>query len=210
MWYMFNKNVFPQLQILTWSFAVKEWRFALRSKKAPAAPSSTPKDSSTGRKPTGQSTSRFVRARACRVAVVDLVDLLSLCVPQIYNHNVLADSFLGQVTLPAEQGKIQKTLHLKDKGDRRDDDLPGTITLTIETSSMLTSIWRYRSGSVRDRLQPWTETSLHTQTTHRCYRTPAPGVAKYSESTLFAPKRCLRGFISICPTDVQLNMFFPC
>ncbi|XP_017293499.1 calpain-5a [Kryptolebias marmoratus] len=59
---------------------------------------------------------------------------------EIYNHNVLADSFLGQVTLPAGEGKIQKTLHLKDKDDRRDNDLPGTISLSVETSSVLTSI----------------------------------------------------------------------
>uniref|UniRef100_A0AAQ5YGM4 Calpain 5a n=1 Tax=Amphiprion ocellaris TaxID=80972 RepID=A0AAQ5YGM4_AMPOC len=59
---------------------------------------------------------------------------------QIFNHNVLLDSFLGQVTLPAEPGEIRKTLHLKDKGDRRDNDLPGTITVAIVTSSTLTSI----------------------------------------------------------------------
>ncbi|XP_036005988.1 calpain-5 [Fundulus heteroclitus] len=59
---------------------------------------------------------------------------------EIYNHNVFKDSFLGQVTLPAEQGKIQKTLHLKDKSDRNANDLPGTITLVIETSSVLTGI----------------------------------------------------------------------
>uniref|UniRef100_A0A1A8EZW2 Calpain 5a n=1 Tax=Nothobranchius korthausae TaxID=1143690 RepID=A0A1A8EZW2_9TELE len=59
---------------------------------------------------------------------------------EIYNSNVLADSFLGQVTLAAEQGRVQKMLHLKDKGDRQDNDLPGTVTLSIETSSVLTSI----------------------------------------------------------------------
>ncbi|XP_030599846.1 calpain-5-like [Archocentrus centrarchus] len=59
---------------------------------------------------------------------------------EIYNHNVLRDSFLGQVMLPAEQGKIQKTLHLKDKGDRHDNDLSGTVTVAIATSSVLTSI----------------------------------------------------------------------
>ncbi|XP_072248125.1 calpain-5a [Leuresthes tenuis] len=59
---------------------------------------------------------------------------------EIYNHNVLVDSFLGQVTLPAEQGQIQKTLHLKNKGDRQDNDLPGTITLSVVTSSVLTGI----------------------------------------------------------------------
>lgn len=65
---------------------------------------------------------------------------LSRCVSQIYNHNVLKDSFMGQVTLPGEQGEYQQTLHLRDKGDRRDNDLPGTITVTIVTSTVLTNI----------------------------------------------------------------------
>ncbi|XP_039987134.1 calpain-5-like isoform X1 [Xiphias gladius] len=59
---------------------------------------------------------------------------------EIYNHNVLLDSFLGQVTLPAEQGDFQQTLHLRDKGDRRDSDLPGTLTVAIVTSTVLTKI----------------------------------------------------------------------
>lgn len=59
---------------------------------------------------------------------------------EIYNHNVFMDSFLGQVTLPAEQGDFQQTLHLRDKGDRRDNDLPGTLTVAIVSSSLLTSI----------------------------------------------------------------------
>lgn len=59
---------------------------------------------------------------------------------KIYNHNLLADSFLGQVTMPAEQGSFQQTLHLKGKGDTRDSDLPGTITVAIVTSSTLTNI----------------------------------------------------------------------
>lgn len=50
------------------------------------------------------------------------------------------DSFLGQVKLPADQGEFQQTLHLRDKGDRRDNDLPGTITVAIVTSSVLTNI----------------------------------------------------------------------
>uniref|UniRef100_A0A3P9HBS9 Calpain 5a n=1 Tax=Oryzias latipes TaxID=8090 RepID=A0A3P9HBS9_ORYLA len=58
----------------------------------------------------------------------------------IYNHNVFKDSFLGKVTLPAEEGTLQKTFHLKNKGDRQDNDLPGTVTLSIETSSVLTNI----------------------------------------------------------------------
>lgn len=68
------------------------------------------------------------------------VDHLVHVFPQIYNRNVLKDGFLGQVTLPAEEGKIQQTFHLKDKGDRNENDLPGTITLVLETSSVLTSI----------------------------------------------------------------------
>ncbi|KAM9317872.1 calpain-5-like [Pholidichthys leucotaenia] len=59
---------------------------------------------------------------------------------QIYNHNVLSDSFLGQVTLSADQGNVRKTLHLKTKGERYDNDLPSTITVAIVTSSVLTSI----------------------------------------------------------------------
>lgn len=51
------------------------------------------------------------------------------------------DSFLGQVTLPTEQGEFQQTLHLRDKGDRRDNDLPGTLTVAMVTSPVLTSIW---------------------------------------------------------------------
>uniref|UniRef100_A0A667XNK2 Calpain 5 n=2 Tax=Myripristis murdjan TaxID=586833 RepID=A0A667XNK2_9TELE len=59
---------------------------------------------------------------------------------EIYNHNVLSDSFLGQVTLAAEPGEIQQTLHLRDKGNRRDNDLPGTITVAMVTSRELTNI----------------------------------------------------------------------
>ncbi|KAM7412556.1 hypothetical protein PAMA_020099 [Pampus argenteus] len=59
---------------------------------------------------------------------------------EIYNHNVLMDSFMGQVSLPGEQGHFQQTLHLKNKGDHRDNDLPGTLTLTILTSTVLTNI----------------------------------------------------------------------
>uniref|UniRef100_A0A665TE59 Calpain 5a n=1 Tax=Echeneis naucrates TaxID=173247 RepID=A0A665TE59_ECHNA len=59
---------------------------------------------------------------------------------EIYNHNALKDSFMGQVTLTAEQGEFQKTLHLRDKGNRQNNDLPGTLTVTVVTSSILTSI----------------------------------------------------------------------
>uniref|UniRef100_A0A3B3WU53 Calpain 5a n=1 Tax=Poecilia mexicana TaxID=48701 RepID=A0A3B3WU53_9TELE len=57
---------------------------------------------------------------------------------EVYNHNIIKDGFLGRVSVPAEQGKVQKTLHLKEKDD--DNDLPGTISLVVETSSVLTSI----------------------------------------------------------------------
>ncbi|XP_060903155.1 calpain-5-like [Labrus mixtus] len=59
---------------------------------------------------------------------------------KLYNHNLLIDSFLGQVTMPAEQGSFQQTLHLKGRGDRSDSDLPGTITVAIVTSSLLNTI----------------------------------------------------------------------
>uniref|UniRef100_A0A8C4E0P5 Calpain 5a n=1 Tax=Dicentrarchus labrax TaxID=13489 RepID=A0A8C4E0P5_DICLA len=59
---------------------------------------------------------------------------------EIYNHNTFVDSFLGQVTLPAEQGDFQQTLHLRDKGDHRDNDLPGTITVAIVSTTLLTNI----------------------------------------------------------------------
>uniref|UniRef100_A0A8C5DZ73 Calpain 5a n=1 Tax=Gouania willdenowi TaxID=441366 RepID=A0A8C5DZ73_GOUWI len=59
---------------------------------------------------------------------------------ELYNHNLLKDSFLGQLTLPAEQGTIQTTLHLHGKGGDRDNELPGTITIAVVTSSILTGI----------------------------------------------------------------------
>ncbi|KAM9359202.1 calpain-5-like [Symphorus nematophorus] len=59
---------------------------------------------------------------------------------EIYNHNVLMDSFMGQVTLPAEQGEFRQTVHLRDKGDRRNNDLPGTLSVAIVTSTVLTNI----------------------------------------------------------------------
>lgn len=58
------------------------------------------------------------------------------------------DSFLGQVTLPAEPGEFQQTLHLRDKGDRRDNDLPGTLSVAVVTSTVLTNIWAAWSAMV--------------------------------------------------------------
>uniref|UniRef100_A0A8C5D285 Calpain 5a n=1 Tax=Gadus morhua TaxID=8049 RepID=A0A8C5D285_GADMO len=60
---------------------------------------------------------------------------------EVYNHNVIKDSFLGQVTLTAEPSELmQHTVHLRDKGNNRDNDLPGTLTVSLVTSSMLTGI----------------------------------------------------------------------
>lgn len=67
--------------------------------------------------------------------------LISVIVLQIYNHNVFMDSFLGQVTLPAEPGNFQQTLHLRDKGGHRGSDFPGTLSVAIATSTVLTNIW---------------------------------------------------------------------
>lgn len=65
----------------------------------------------------------------------------SVIVLQIYNHNMFMDSFLGQVTLPAEPGNFQQTLRLRDKGDRLGSDIPGTLSVAIATSTVLTNIW---------------------------------------------------------------------
>lgn len=61
---------------------------------------------------------------------------------ELYNRNILKDSFLGQVTLAADPNdlKQQHTLHLRDKGNRQDNDLPGTLTITLLTSNVLTNI----------------------------------------------------------------------
>lgn len=59
---------------------------------------------------------------------------------RIYNHNLLMDSFLGQATMLAEQGSFQQTLHLTGKGDTRDSNVTGAISVVIVTSSVLTNI----------------------------------------------------------------------
>ncbi|KAG9338691.1 hypothetical protein JZ751_025359 [Albula glossodonta] len=61
---------------------------------------------------------------------------------EIYNKNVLADSFLGQVTLNSEPNDLQEqhTMHLRDKGNRQNNDLPGTVTVRIITRGALTEI----------------------------------------------------------------------
>ncbi|KAJ8256782.1 hypothetical protein COCON_G00189340 [Conger conger] len=60
---------------------------------------------------------------------------------EIYNKNVGHDSFLGQVTLSSEPSDLQQhTIHLRDKGNRQSNDLPGTLTVRIITSNTLTEI----------------------------------------------------------------------
>ena len=61
---------------------------------------------------------------------------------QIYNKNVIVDTFLGQVTLFSDPNERQEqhTLHLRDKGSRQDNDLPGTLTVRLITSTTLVNI----------------------------------------------------------------------
>ena len=62
--------------------------------------------------------------------------------PQIYNKNMIVDTFLGQVVLFSDPNERQEqhTLHLRDKGNRQDSDLPGTLTVRLITSTTLTNI----------------------------------------------------------------------
>lgn len=61
---------------------------------------------------------------------------------QIYNKNMIMDTFLGQVVLFSDPNERQEqhTLHLRDKGSRQDNDLPGTLTVRLITSTTLTNI----------------------------------------------------------------------
>ncbi|CAL8304987.1 unnamed protein product [Gadus morhua 'NCC'] len=61
---------------------------------------------------------------------------------EIYNKNVIVDTFLGQVTLFSDPNERQEqhTLHLRDKGSRQDNDLPGTLTVRLITSTTLVNI----------------------------------------------------------------------
>ncbi|MGH0180352.1 UNVERIFIED_CONTAM: hypothetical protein FKN15_003741 [Acipenser sinensis] len=49
---------------------------------------------------------------------------------QIYSKNVMCDTFMGQVILTSDPSDLQQehTLHLRDKGNRQSNDLPGNIT----------------------------------------------------------------------------------
>ncbi|KAM9728773.1 calpain-5 isoform 1-T1 [Menidia menidia] len=61
---------------------------------------------------------------------------------EIYNKNMIVDTFLGQVVLFSDPNERQEqhTLHLRDKGSRQDSDLPGTLTVRLITSTTLTHI----------------------------------------------------------------------
>ncbi|XP_064159475.1 calpain-5a [Anguilla rostrata] len=61
---------------------------------------------------------------------------------EIHNKNVISDSFMGQVTLTSEPNDAQQqhTVHLRDKGNRQSNDLPGTLSVRLITSSTLTGI----------------------------------------------------------------------
>lgn len=61
---------------------------------------------------------------------------------QIYNKNVLSDSFLGQVTVNADDSDMQKdhTLRLQGKGSRPHGDLAGLVSVSVLTSNVLTNI----------------------------------------------------------------------
>ncbi|CAB1316646.1 unnamed protein product [Coregonus sp. 'balchen'] len=61
---------------------------------------------------------------------------------EIYNKNVIVDTFLGQVTLSSDPNDRQEqhTLHLRDKGNRQDNDLPGTVTVRLITCTTLINI----------------------------------------------------------------------
>eukprot|EP00064_Thunnus_orientalis_P010875 superscaffoldBa00001515_g10904 len=76
-----------------------------------------------------------------------LFSLSDLCLTptsgeQIYNKNMIVDTFLGQVIMFSDPNERQEqhTLHLRDKGSRQDNDLPGTLTVRLITSTTLTNI----------------------------------------------------------------------
>nr|XP_020479202.1 calpain-5-like [Monopterus albus] len=59
---------------------------------------------------------------------------------EIYNFNVVNDSLLGMVTLPAEPGAFQQVLNLKGRGGRPNSISLGTVTVAVVTSTEFTSI----------------------------------------------------------------------
>lgn len=66
-----------------------------------------------------------------------------LCWSQVWNSNAVKDQFMGQVVLP---GSVKDTtdpqkLQLRKQGRQMADEMPGSISLRIITSTQLTNIW---------------------------------------------------------------------
>uniref|UniRef100_A0A672RVU7 Calpain 5a n=1 Tax=Sinocyclocheilus grahami TaxID=75366 RepID=A0A672RVU7_SINGR len=61
---------------------------------------------------------------------------------QIYNKNLLKDSFMGQAVLSGDLSDLQQlhTLRLRDKANRQNNDLPGLVSVSLTTSDVLTNI----------------------------------------------------------------------
>ncbi|KAF4101066.1 hypothetical protein G5714_017498 [Onychostoma macrolepis] len=61
---------------------------------------------------------------------------------QIYNKNLLKDSFMGQAVLSGDLSDLQQlhTLHLRDKANRQNNDLAGLVSVSLTTSDVLTNI----------------------------------------------------------------------
>lgn len=101
---------------------------------------------------------------------------------QIYNKNMIVDTFLGQVILFSDPNERQEqhTLHLRDKGSRQDNDLPGTLTVRLITSTTLTNIWSGSLYDCNDRSSRWR--------TNRARRSPFN--RRGSSLCLFFPAAC--------------------
>lgn len=92
--------------------------------------------------------SRWINSIMFPSVICQLASSLCLpfcCVNQIYNKNLLKDSFMGQATLSGDLSDLQQlhTLHLRDKGNRQNNDLPGLVSVSLITSDVLTNIWRH-------------------------------------------------------------------
>ncbi|XP_061828254.1 calpain-5-like [Nerophis lumbriciformis] len=59
---------------------------------------------------------------------------------EVYAYSMVRDSFLGQVTVTKEVDNLQKTLYLKDRRNRHDNKVTGTLNIAVVTSSELTAI----------------------------------------------------------------------
>ncbi|KAL4659687.1 calpain-5-like [Arapaima gigas] len=62
-------------------------------------------------------------------------------VVEVWNSNALQDEFMGQVVLAAsEKDSVQQKLQLQKRGQDSEDNMPGTISLRVFTSTHLTSM----------------------------------------------------------------------